>query len=129
MRIPDSIPPTLTDAIRSLKDALDPSDMDFLLNHDEHTVDGLHFSVGMNLRNHWGLWHRSLLARWFETHHQIVHADDMSGILLTTLHREVNNKPWEIDEQVKPYKEHWKRLGFVNGVPPRDEPENSEDHP
>lgn len=117
MIIPADIPPTLDDAIRWLVAALDPSDLEYLKSHPEDAATGLHFTVGMGLRNRWALWHGSVLAEWFKTHHQIVHADDMSSILLTTLHREVNGKPWNIDEQVEYYKNYWRRAGYPDGVP------------
>ena len=37
----------------------------------------------------------------------ISHPDDMSGIILRSAHRKLNNKPIKLSEQVKKYQEYW----------------------
>ena len=66
-----------------------------------------HFGLGLGLRNENGLWSGSLLKSYFKIN-GIKHPDDMSGILLTTLHRKLNDKPINNKEQKKYYKEYWK---------------------
>lgn len=69
-----------------------------------------HFGLGRWIRNNWGLWSGSTLQEWF---HQkgIRHADDMSGIILETVSREIRDKPWNLDEQVAHYRQYWKDKG------------------
>lgn len=70
----------------------------------------VHSWGGMGLRNAWNLWDdTSPLARWFHTI-KICHADDMSGIIFDSLHRKLNNKPIDLDGQVKKYHDHWMKL-------------------
>ncbi|MEX0997950.1 MAG: DUF6794 domain-containing protein [Flavobacteriaceae bacterium] len=65
-----------------------------------------HFSLGMRLRNNWGLWGGSRLAVYFNNI-GIFHPDDMSGILLISYHRHINDKDLEIDKQIDYYKKYW----------------------
>ena len=41
----------------------------------------------------------------------IYHADDMSGIILTSFQRHVRGQPLEVETQVKHYRKYWKDLG------------------
>ena len=66
-----------------------------------------HFGLGLGLRNGKGLWSGSMLRTYFRLN-GIKHPDDMSGIILTTLHRKLNNKPINFREQKKYYKEYWR---------------------
>lgn len=78
-------------------------------NEHEATV-GLHDSVGRGLRNELGLWTRDDkqpdIAKYFNSI-GIYHADDMSGIILTSLHRILNKKDIKLDEQVTHYRKYW----------------------
>jgi hypothetical protein len=56
-----------------------------------------HFSVGMRIRNDWGLWGSSRLQKYF-SNKRIKHPDDMSGVILDFYHDWLNGK-----------KETWKR--------------------
>jgi hypothetical protein len=66
-----------------------------------------HFGLGLGLRNGKGLWSGSMLRTYFRLN-GINHPDDMSGIILTTLHRKLNNEPINFREQKKYYKDYWK---------------------
>jgi hypothetical protein len=66
-----------------------------------------HFGLGLGLKNGKGLWSGSLLRTYFRMN-GINHPDDMSAIILTTLHRKLNDKPINFKEQKKYYKEYWK---------------------
>lgn len=77
------------------------------MTEDEFTA-GAHFGLGMWMRNNWGLWKGGSLARYFNSI-GIYHPDDMSGIILTSYHRKLNEKEWEIDNQVKYYQDFWRR--------------------
>lgn len=50
-----------------------------------------HFGLGMWMRNNWGLWAGSRLSVYFNKL-GINHPDDMSGMILTSYHRYLNNK-------------------------------------
>src|SRR6185436_3914447 len=68
-----------------------------------------HMSFGMWMRNNWGLWGGSRLAKWFNSI-GIYHPDDMSGIILTSYHRYLNHREIDLDGQVKYYQAYWKKM-------------------
>lgn len=72
-----------------------------------------HFGLGLGLRNGKGLWRASTLRTYFRLN-GIKHPDDMSGIILKTLHRKLNNKPIKFKEQKRYYKEYW-RIAQIEG--------------
>ncbi len=65
-----------------------------------------HMTVGMTLRNEFKLWYNSPLADYFNSV-GIFHADDMSDILLTALHRLINGKQLNLTDQIQFYKDYW----------------------
>lgn len=67
-----------------------------------------HFGLGKWIRNNWGLWGGSKLQEWFHEK-GIRHADDMSGIILETVKREIRGEDWDIAGQVQSYREYWKK--------------------
>ncbi len=83
---------------------------------EEDAVCDVHLARGMKLRNTLELWHDNDLTKWFNSI-GIVHADDMSGIIFTSTHRKLNQKDIELDKQIKVYQDHWKKLGYANGIP------------
>jgi len=70
---------------------------------------GMHFGLGMWLRNNWGLWQGSRLSKYFNDL-GIYHADDMSGIILTSYQRHLKNEKIELDEQISISKNYWKEM-------------------
>ncbi|MEL6558109.1 MAG: DUF6794 domain-containing protein [Bacteroidota bacterium] len=67
-----------------------------------------HFGLGIWMRNNWGLWTGSELSRFFNQC-GIYHADDMSGIILTSYHRRLNGVPIRLNRQIKYYQNYWKK--------------------
>lgn len=74
---------------------------------DEFTAN-LHHGFGMWIRNNWGLWAGSRLSKYFN-YMEIYHPDDMSGIILTSYHRNLNNTDIRLEEQIAFYKDFWKK--------------------
>jgi hypothetical protein len=66
----------------------------------------MHFGFGLWMRNNWQLWGGSRLSKYFNSL-EIYHPDDMSGIILVSYHRYLNNKDIQLDEQIKYYKDYW----------------------
>lgn len=87
-----------------------------------------HFGAGMFIRNSWFLWwykghgyaewptDMPKLNEWFNSI-GIVHADDMSSIVLTCLHRNITGVDYGIADQVERYKKHWREQGYPDGIP------------
>jgi len=103
------IPKDLDDCFVQLKKLLKPADIEKMRVGTEGEMIHYHFSLGLWMRNNWGLWGGSRLAKWFNAQ-GINHPDDMSGIVLCSFWRHLNSKPIKLDEQVKYYKEYWKNV-------------------
>ena len=73
---------------------------------EDDALSQAHHGFGTFLRNTLGLWHDGPPVKYFNNL-GIYHADDMSGIILTSLHRKLNDKDFELDKQVKHYIDYW----------------------
>jgi hypothetical protein len=101
------IPKDLDDCFEDLTKCLIEEDYLAFKSGTEKQMEGQHHFLGRHLRNDWKLWGESRLAKWFDDK-GIHHADDMSGIILTSYWRHLNDKPIELDEQIKYYQDFWK---------------------
>jgi hypothetical protein len=102
------IPKDLMDSFVELTKILQKKDINQIKNTDEDNVTGrYHFNLGMYLRNRWGLWRDSRLSKFFNKL-GIKHTDDMSGIILTSFWRHLNNKDIKLNKQIDGYKKYWK---------------------
>lgn len=71
-----------------------------------------HAGIGRWMRNNWGLWKGGgKLYDWF-IEQGLGHADDMSGVILTTFYRRYNGRPERLEEQILDYKEFWLDQGI-----------------
>ncbi len=104
------VPKTLEEAIEIFRTNTPITELEqWKSEEEEDAVASIHFSLGRWMRNSWGLWSGdSDLAKFFHSL-GIKHADDMSGIILTSAHRALNNKDIKLDEQVQFYKKYWKK--------------------
>ncbi len=70
----------------------------------------VHHSFGMHLRNNWGIWGQSELAKnLYEM--GIFHPDDMSAIILDSYQRKLKGEEIKLDEQLKYYQDFWRESG------------------
>ena len=116
----NKIPCDLEEALEIMIKTNKKEDLEkFKSMNENDAVCNLHFGAGMALRNGWSLWGENNLTKWFNTI-GISHADDMSGIIYTTLHRKLNDKEYELAQQVKKYQDHWKRAGIADGIPKKE---------
>lgn len=104
-------PANLIEAINALDIILSPEDKVNVREWcEDRFVVASHHSLGRWLRNHWGLWDdKSKLSKWFKSQ-GIWHADDMSGIILTSYHRVTNNHQIKLQEQIQGYQEYWSKF-------------------
>jgi hypothetical protein len=70
----------------------------------------LHFETGLWIRNTWIRNNKDTSLRNYFYTLGIYAPDDMSSIILTSLHRTLNKKDIQLDKQVKTYKEYWKAI-------------------
>ena len=91
--------------------------LDLILNNEDKEImhkwseakftAKMHHNPGRWIRNTWGLWdEKSRLHKWFKKK-GIWHADDMSGIILTTYYRTIRKLPIKLTEQIEGYKKYW----------------------
>lgn len=113
------IPKDLADCFVQLKKLLKPEEVERMRSGTEDDMNRYHFGLGMWIRNNWGLWGGSPLAKWFNAR-GIKHPDDMSGIILDSFWRHLNDKPIKLEEQVKRYQDYWKEPGKVQPTDPGD---------
>lgn len=107
---PDYVPGNLEEAVKILKEGLTPDDIKEIKNP---LFDALkvHFTVGMMLRNEWSLWEKdTILVKWFKKNFGIDHADDLSGLILDCLVRDIRGLPRREKEIVQQYLNHWKSI-------------------
>ncbi len=105
------IPFDLNDALRELDQIMGEKGRSEVLNAKEDDMILYHFGVGQWMRNEWGLWRGSRLSRYFNQL-GIRHADDMSGIILTSYWRKLHEKPIDLEGQVRYYRDYWKEQGL-----------------
>lgn len=98
-------PQTIVDAVIEILNAHD------IENLKDEDPASFHHSTGRWMRNRWSLWDtESNLHKEFNSI-GIFHADDMSGILLESAHRIINDMPADLCGQVSYYKAYWSKIG------------------
>jgi len=103
------IPCDLDGCFVIMKKNINKEDLEMIENMSEDELSKLHLGLGMFLRNKWKLWEGSKLSKYFNSL-GIDHPDDMSGIVITSFWRHLNNKPIELDEQISYYKKYWENI-------------------
>lgn len=73
---------------------------------DESEMYRFHRGLGMSLRNGWGLWGGSPLAKFFEAK-GVFHPEDMSAIILRSFWRKLHDQPIELEAQVVASRRYW----------------------
>ncbi len=74
----------------------------------EHPSE-FHMTVGRTLRNSWSIWSEGTLIRnWFRNI-GISHPDDISGMILERLWREVRGEPFSQQEFVAKTQDFWQQ--------------------
>jgi len=86
-----------------------PDADDWKVEDERKAIASSHHGLGQWIRNNWELWkEESTLHQHFEKL-GLHHADDMSGVILTSYHRHLNNKDLGLDEQINHYIDFWKK--------------------
>lgn len=103
------IPENLDDCFKELKKIISPALIEEMKTGKEADMAKYHHSLGVWIRNNWGLWSNSRLKKYFNGL-GIHHPDDMSGIILASFWRSLNNKPIQLKEQIKYYRDYWNKV-------------------
>lgn len=102
------VPKDLDDSLSELNKLFAPEDIRRIKAGTEQDMFEYQLGWGAWLRNNWGLWKGSRLAVWFEAQ-GVPHPDDMSAIILDSYWRRLHSRPVKFEEQVKYYRDFWKK--------------------
>ena len=79
------------------------------INYPEEKFEGTaHHGFGTYLRNTLKLWYDGPVVPWFNEK-GIHHADDMSGIIMTSLHRKYHGRHIRLSDQIDHYRNYWEK--------------------
>lgn len=108
----DSVPSSVSEALKMFIEALTDEEKKALKEIEEDQIAIFHHTWGDEIRNQWSMFEKdTLLVNSFKVV-GITHADDMSGIILKSAHRQLNKKPIKLAEQIKQYQDYWmKEIG------------------
>lgn len=106
-----TLPKNLNEAVLYFQQKWTKAELDQFRNKSEtQAFNDIHFETGTWIRNNWVHGNRdSSLTNYFHSL-GINHPDDISSIILTSLHRTLNKKEINLDEQIEGYKEYWKPI-------------------
>lgn len=111
----DKVPSNLDEAVSLLKEALTPVDID-VIKAPKFDAVMLHSNVGMSIRNAWSLWDKNtILPQWFKKTYGVDHADDISGIILDCLCKDIRGEPRRDKELAQEFIQYWEATRNGNG--------------
>jgi len=105
-RSEDYIPANLDDSLVQLYCLLEPETIQKMANGSEDEMVRYHHGLGTGLRNSWGLWTKSRLYVYFYDL-GLRHPDDMSGVILKSFWRRLNDQPLDVEGQILRYQAYW----------------------
>jgi hypothetical protein len=104
------IPKDLADAHHELAKMLPTDEIQHIqAMTNRHQMVEYHMGLGLRLRNEWGLWHESRLARYF-TKLGVDHADGMSALILATFWCKLHGVHYNLGKMTRSPKEHQEYL-------------------
>ena len=98
----ERVPQTLDEALDTLERGLPAHALDELRASESDVVLPLQDTLGRWMRDRWGLWTDAPLARHLREL-GLEHADDMSGVVLTSFWRRLHFQPLRVEAQVRWY--------------------------
>ncbi|MEZ5034737.1 MAG: DUF6794 domain-containing protein [Chitinophagaceae bacterium] len=105
------LPKNLDEAVLYFQQQWTQTQLDNFKNKPEKdAVTELHFGTGMWIRNNWVHGDRDTALRNYFKALGIYAPDDISSIILTSLHRTLNKKDIELEKQVAIYKAYWQPI-------------------
>ena len=117
------IPKDLDDAHQELTKMLPTEEIQHIrvMTNQDQMIE-YHMGLGLRLRNEWGLWHESRLARYF-TKLGVEHPDGMSALILATFWCKLHGMHYNPGNMIGDPKEHQEYLRSQKepaGGSPRD---------
>jgi hypothetical protein len=97
----DRMPVTLDEAVSLFIEGLSIEDVREITNPKNDFIHA-HHTWGRLIRNEWEMWNKETrMVVWFKQNFGLDHADDISGLVLACVWRDVNKQPRDIAELVK----------------------------
>ena len=94
--------------VLKVNDYVTPEYIEIIKENDEYDfVTTAHNNIGQDLRNDLGLWDKQSHCYLLFKEFGIWHADDMSGVLLTSYHRLLNKQDIDFTTQFEEYQQYW----------------------
>lgn len=113
----EAVPKDLEEALVMLEKRASPAALADIKASNEGQMLRLYVDAGRDIRNRWGLWGGSPLAKFFNAQ-GVLHPDDMSRIILRSFWRRVHAQPIELEAQTAVAKRYWD----LRGPPPAAKP-------
>jgi hypothetical protein len=105
------MPQNLDETVLYFQQQWAQAELDNFRNRPESdAVMELHKGTGMWIRNNWIYGDRDTALKNYFKELGIYAPDDISSIILTSLHRTLNKKEIELDKQVETYKAYWQPI-------------------
>lgn len=101
------LPADLDSAVALVIESMTDRDKDHALLREEEDFLSWYSLAALGMRELWLQW-GSELVDWF-ARHGITHPDDMSTIVLTCVHRDLNKKPRDLEMQIASAQAYWLR--------------------
>jgi hypothetical protein len=102
-------PQNIEDCFEILEMSFTEKNKTAFIRFEETNLVSYHHTLGKSIRNNFYLWSFDAEIVKYFNNMKIYSADDMSAIIIMSWHRKLNNKPLEIDEQIKILNDFWKR--------------------
>lgn len=102
-----TVPINLKQSFAILDSLLSSEDVSLLKNEAEENISKYHMTLGLWIRNNWGLWNQDTPISKYFNDLGIYHPDDMSGIIIASYWRYLNGHPIDLDSQIQHYKNYW----------------------
>ncbi|NQZ76450.1 MAG: hypothetical protein HRT61_10120 [Ekhidna sp.] len=94
-------PKNLEECMAKLDLMLTETDKDTIRSMGEHDfATSQHFSLGLHIRNYWGLWKQKELYHFFDSL-GVTHPDNMSGLILVSYHRHLTGRKIDLKGQIQ----------------------------
>lgn len=100
------IPNNLDECFEELTAFLSLNERTRMKESSEDDLCLYHHGIGRWMRNNWKLWEGGVLKDYFQSL-GLSHPDDMSGVIIQSYHNHLNNRPNDLDDQIKQYLDFW----------------------
>jgi uncharacterized protein YprB with RNaseH-like and TPR domain len=107
----EGFPNNIEEAVAHLEKGWSKSEKKLFKEQNERkAVASLHMSTGLWIRNNWIRNDEDTSLVFSITSLGVGHPDDMSSIILTSFHRKLNSKAFDIKDQIERIKEYWEPI-------------------